>query len=82
MGNKNQVIRPIHKKARVALVDTHMAINGCQILLAHPDPGHADKVAKEFAGAFPVMMSRSKVPNMQDYYREHFKACEQIEVTD
>lgn len=79
MGNKRRVLRP-GKKRGIPMADTGMLINGCRVVLAHPDPVRATKVAKTFAEAFPVMMARARVPNMQDFYKSHFEACEQMKV--
>lgn len=78
MGNKRRVLRSFHGKKKIAMSDTNMAINGCKVFVGHPDPAHAAQTAKKFAGAFPAIMARSKVPNMQDFYRSHFEACAQM----
>ncbi|MCK5610249.1 hypothetical protein KAR91_50720 [Candidatus Pacearchaeota archaeon] len=80
MGNKRRIMRPNHGKKKIAMVDTKMAINGCQVLLAHPDPVKATQTARKFAEAFPAMMARSRVPNMQDFYKSHFEACEKMKL--
>ena len=78
MGNKRRVLR---KKQGVAMADTRVVLNGCQVVLVHPDPVRAAQAARKFTEAFPVMMARSRVPNMQDFYKSHFEACRQMKAS-
>ena len=77
MGNKRRVLKAPPQQ-KMALVDTKTAVNGCQVLVAHPRPGKARKVAAEFSGHLASLVVRARQRNMGDYYRAHFKMCEKL----
>ncbi len=77
MGNRRRVLRGM--KQQVALVDTHIVANDCQVLLGHPDPAHAKKAAKEFAGILSIAVSRAKCVNMSDIYNGMYEVQKKIE---
>ena len=52
-------------KQKVALADTKMSINGCQLLMGHPDPSHAQATADQFKGQLESVIGRA---TMNDFY--------------
>ncbi len=62
------------KPQKIALADTKMSINGCQVLMGHPDPAHAQATAKVFKGQLSSVISRAGCVTMGDYYN----ACADI----
>lgn len=76
MGNRRRVMKSI--KPRIAMVDAHMAVNGCEVFLGHPDPVKAQAMAKEFKRFVTDMVQRAKSPNLTDMYNESFKLQKKI----
>ncbi len=77
--NSKKVVRPKKPVARpIAFADTDMMLNGCKVMVAHPDPVRAEKVAVEFRKILAYNITRARIPNMGDMYREHFSICEKI----
>jgi len=66
MGNIHRIRRGMRSK--VALSDTGIAVNGCRVLLGHPDEAHAVSTAKGFALMFATALNRSRCVNMNDIY--------------
>ncbi len=62
----------------VAFADTNMMLNGCKVMVAHPDPARAQKVAAEFRQILAYNIGRARVPNLGDMWRKHFALCEKI----
>ena len=52
-------------RQNIALADTKMSINGCQLLMGHPDPSHAQATADQFKGQLESVISRA---TMDDFY--------------
>lgn len=70
-----------HKKPvaqPVAFADTDLMLNGCKIMVAHPDPACAQKVASEFREILAYNITRARIPNMSDMWRKHFALCERV----
>ncbi len=81
MGNRSRVFKNLAKARqlpRMALSDTHIAVNGCQVFLGHPDPTKAKQTAESFKKMLSVAIARSRVPNMSDMYNAHFQMCERL----
>ncbi len=81
--NAKKIVRPIIKPKKqvtipVALADTNLELNGCKVMVAHPDPARAQKVAAEFRNILTYNIGRARVPNLGDMYRHHFAQCEKI----
>lgn len=68
MGNRRRVLNGL--KQKMALADTHMAVNGCQVLMGHPNPAHATRTAKEFKEQLSGVIARARCVNMSDIYNE------------
>lgn len=66
-------------KQKIALADTKMAVNGCQVLLGHPDPAHATRMAGEFAKMLQITLTRSRCVNMSDIYNGMLEVQRKIE---
>ena len=64
--------------ARLAMCDTKMAVNGCQVFLGHPDPALAQATARIFKGQLSDMIARAKVPNISDMFGAHLRVCERL----
>lgn len=77
--NSSKIKRPKKPVAQpVAFADTDMMLNGCKVMVAHPDPVRAQKVAGEFREILAYNITRARIPNMSDMYREHFAFCERV----
>ena len=68
MGNRQRVLGSL--KQQMALADTHMAVNGCQVLLGHPDPACATAAAKMFKSQLSSALTRASCVNMSDIYNQ------------
>ncbi len=64
------ISRKINKgmKNKVAMVDCKIGFNGCQLVLAHPNPAHVQAVAKEVEKMLPIAIVRSKCVTLGDMY--------------
>ncbi len=77
--NAGKIKRPKKPVARpVAFADTNMMLNGCKVMVAHPDAGLAQKVAAQFRDILKYNINRARLPNMQDMWRKHFALCERM----
>ena len=68
------------KRPRMALADTKMSINGCQVLMGHPDPAHAQATAKVFKGQLSSVISRAGCVTMGDYYNANMAIYKKLEL--
>ena len=66
-----------HKQV-ISLADTHMKVNGCQVLLGHPDPTQAKQAAYVFKMQLNDTVRRAKIPNMSDLYNAHSQMLSRI----
>jgi len=80
MGGIRRIRRKMGQK--IALADTKMAANGCQILLGHPDPRRATATAKEFAGWLATTINRSRCVNMSDLYNSYVEIQRKLEMKE
>lgn len=81
MGNKGRIFKDLSKsraRPRMALADTRVQINGCQVLVGSPDPIRAQRVAEGFRPMLTTALARARVPNLSDYYNAHFEMCKRI----
>lgn len=76
MGNKARFRKTV--KQPVALADTHMQVNGCQVLLGHPDANKARQTAAVFKKMLGETVARAKMVNIGDMYNAHFEMCERL----
>ena len=81
--NARKITRPIVKPKKpvaqpVAFADTNMMLNGCKVIVAHPDPALAQKVVAEFRDILTYNINRARIPNMADMWRKHFELCERV----
>ncbi len=77
--NAKKIVRPKKPVAQpVAFADTNMMLNGCKVMVAHPDPVRAQKVAAEFREILAYNITRARIPNIGDMWREHFALCERV----
>ena len=67
MGNIRRVRKSITPK--IAMADTHIAINGCRLFLGHPNKQTAVASAKGFGGMLAVTIARAKCLNVSDMYK-------------
>ncbi len=68
------------KRPRIALADTKMSINSCQVLMGHPDPAHAQATADRFKGQLSSVISRAGCVTMGDFYAAHANICKKLEL--
>ncbi len=68
------------KRQKMALADTHMAVNGCQVLMGHPDPAHAQAMAKVFKGQLSSVISRAGCVTMGDFYDANMAIYKKLEL--
>lgn len=68
------------KRPRMALADTKMSINGCQVLMGHSDPAHAQATAKVFKGQLSSVISRASCFTMGDFYAANADIHKKIEL--
>ncbi len=80
MGNKRRILRGM--KQSMALADTKMSINGCQVLMGHPDPAHVTATAKQFKGHLADVIARAGCVNMGDIYNNYVDVQKKIELGD
>jgi len=66
-------------KQQMAIADTHIAVNGCQVLVGHLNPAHATATAKEFKHQLGRAISRAGCVNMSDFYSAYIRVNEIIE---
>ena len=66
------------KRPKIALADTKMSINGCQVLMGHPDPAHAQATAKVFKGQLSDVISRAGCVTMGDFYNASFEMNQRL----
>ncbi|KKN59780.1 hypothetical protein LCGC14_0538700 [marine sediment metagenome] len=77
--NSKKIVRPKKPVARpVAFADTNMMLNGCKVMVAHPNAELAQKVAVEFRDILAYNINRARIPNLQDMWRKHFELCEKV----
>lgn len=67
-----------NQKQRISLADTKMSINGCQVLMGHPDPNHAAVTAKVFKGQLSDVISRAGCYTMGDFYNAYFEMNQRL----
>lgn len=65
---------------KISLADTKMSINGCQVLMGHPDPAHAQATAKVFKGQLSDVIRRAGSYTMGDFYAANIEICKKIEM--
>jgi len=53
-------------------------LNGCKVMVAHPNAELAQKVAVEFRDILAYNINRARIPNLQDMWRKHFELCEKV----
>jgi hypothetical protein len=63
----------------MALSPTGLQVNGCQVLIGHPNPEKSKETAKGFADYLAKNARRAAQPNMSDMYRAHFGMCQRIQ---
>ena len=78
MGNRRRVLRGI--KQQMAIADTHMAVNGCQVLLGHPDPARATATAKLLKSQLSAALTRASCVNMSDIYNASIEVQRKLEI--
>ncbi len=66
MGGIHRLKKRMNPK--MVMADTHVAINGCKVLLGHPNPETALAAAKGFNKMFAITVARSHRPNIYDIY--------------
>jgi hypothetical protein len=66
------------KPQKIALADTKMSINGCQVLMGHPDPAHAQATAKVFKGQLSSVISRAGCVTMGDFYSASIEMSQRL----
>ncbi len=66
MGNVRRIAKAITPK--IALVDAHVSVNGCQVFLGSQSPKKATETAQHFKAMLGNVMYRSKFPNVHDLY--------------
>ena len=64
---------------KIAMADAHVAVNGCQVFLCHPDPNRATASAKGFKEMLCKTIARAKCVNLHDMYLASFAMRERIE---
>ena len=78
------MVRPIkaagQKRPRMALADTKMSINGCQVLMGHPDPVHAQVTAIQFKGQLASALNRAGCATMGDFYDANTAIYKKLEL--
>jgi hypothetical protein len=67
-------------KQHISLADTKMSINGCQVLMGHPDPAHAQAAAKVFKSQLSDVINRSVCVTMGDFYAANMDIQKKIEL--
>ena len=55
--------------SKVAIADTGMVINGCQIFLGNSNPVKATSESKRFSEMLRATLERASIPNMSDMYK-------------
>ena len=78
MGNRRRVLGSL--KQQMAIADTHMAVNGCQVLLGHPDPARATATAKLFKVQLSGVITRASCVNMSDFYTAYVEISRKLEI--
>ncbi len=74
-----RALRRIRKSLpKIAMVDAHVAINGCQVFLGHPDPDKATASAKGFQKMLSVTIARAKCLNVSDMYNASFMVRDRV----
>lgn len=63
----------------IAMADTKMAVNGCKVFLAHPNPAVAKKSAGQFSGFMKQTIGRASCVNIRDLYAAHFRVLQKVE---
>ena len=66
MGNTRRIRKLIQPK--IAMADTHVAVNGCRVFLGHVSAKKATENAKAFRGMLANAIARSSCPNIHDMY--------------
>ncbi len=78
MGNRRRVLGSL--KQQMAIADTHMAVNGCQVLMGHPDPARATATAKLFKNQLASVIDRARCVNMSDIYNASIEVQRKLEI--
>jgi hypothetical protein len=68
------------KRKKIALADTKMSINGCQVLMGHPDPNHAQSTAIQFKGHLESAFARASCVTMGDFYDANTAIYKKLEL--
>ena len=69
-----------NNKPRVSLSPTGMFINGCQLLIGHPDPVHSRSTAVQFKVHLSDVMSRAGRVTLCDYYNANMAIYRKLEL--
>ncbi len=70
MGNRGRIAKGL--KQGVAISETGIFIDGCAVLVGHPDGDHASVVSKSFAKDLSHVLAKSKEPSMRDLITGRF----------
>ncbi len=64
----------------IGFVKTGIKFEGCDVYIGVKSVAQGHRVAPLFRRWLNRSVFRSLVPNMQDFYKSHFEACEQMKV--
>ena len=56
------------RRPKIAIANTNIIINDCQVLLGHPNPAQATSSARLFGKQLTDVVARAKCVNMSDVY--------------
>lgn len=76
MGNIRRIKKQL--KQPIAMANTKMTVNGCQVFLAHPNPTVAKKSAEKFVGFMNYLNERARLVNIRDLYEAHFQLLQKL----
>ncbi len=80
MVNRPRIIHNKKPKQGMAIADCKIAINGCQVLMGHPDPAHATATARQFKAHLADVINRAGCVNMSDFYNAYLEVNRKLEI--
>lgn len=77
MGTIHRIKKQLNQP--IAIANTKVTVNGCQIMLAHPNRRKAVASAREFPAWLASLSERARCVNIGDLYAAHFAMLERLE---